>query len=321
MSNQIAFPSTQNPFSLYDFLGYFIPGFYLASGVLYMDYLFLDTKTTSFILSMKIGDFFLETEHSIIMGLACIIFLYILGQIISVFSNIIIEELPYVNSVKKMFCIILGEKKYHRNYNLYLIDEGFTDNPHCLNCLLALPKLIKNLFFWLLPIFPPLCFFVAFFSPLYTSDDENENLPILNNLFRAQSLSNEAVSLALKNIEIIINKIGGKYDIKDINSYFHYVYHFVLENSSAHHAKINNYVALYGFMRNMLMSNIVLFYFAFAYLLTKTHTFQSIPTFIFWILNIIFLYGYIKFSRRYTEEVIFAASCLCNSSPQAPKES
>ncbi|MFI4938467.1 MAG: hypothetical protein ACHQJ6_08185 [Candidatus Berkiellales bacterium] len=233
-------------------------------------------------------------------------------------SNIIIDELPYVSSVKKMFNITLGKKEYKQYINLYLIDENFRDHDNCLNYILAAPKIIKNIIFWLIPIYPPLLIFVLFFSPQYQKDDVKKKLPILNNFFGAQALSKDSLPIALENIKRIINAIGGEYNEEHISSYFHYVYHFVLERSNAHYYKINNYVALYGFMRNMLMSSIVLFYYSFLILSKNTNTF--LPAIIFWVVNIIFLYGYIKFSRRYTEEIIFAASCLTPLSSQEPSE-
>lgn len=96
-------------------------------------------------------------------------------------------------------------------------------------------------------------------------------------------------------------------EISNVNSnYFELIYHYVLENNVGHSFKFINYVALYGFFRNISFVSICL-----GWCLLIASNFVG-AFFLFFIASISFL-GFIKFFNRYNTEILYVASVLINN--------
>lgn len=101
----------QNPFSLYDFIGYFIPGAAFFFLLTFFDYL-SDKK-------LNLCDWFnnlakLSTQsflHSLIFLTFFFILSYILGHIISILSNIIIEKSNLCSHHNCLYFLYLTDNK------------------------------------------------------------------------------------------------------------------------------------------------------------------------------------------------------------------
>lgn len=92
------------------------------------------------------------------------------------------------------------------------------------------------------------------------------------------------------------------------SDFFRFAYHYALENSPNHLPKIQNYVALFGFLRTMTLIAVLVFW-SFVW-----HIFQSSMNacYIFTILvmlsllNFTFYMAFVKFWRRFTLEVLMS---------------
>lgn len=130
-------------------------------------------------------------------------------------------------------------------------------------------------------------------------------------------------------IEIIENKIKDYFvknhrtkDTSEILTieYFHHIYHYCVENSPNHLSKIQNYVALYGLMRNTAYVCAIAAwgtlinsgYFLITAIAQRDTPSFSIVKFIILFTSIaifsIFYLGFSKFYKRYSTEVIMAFS-------------
>lgn len=310
----------KHPLSLYDFMGYFIPGLYTTWLIFTLDYIHFYSKDlehkTGLINLIGLHTFFThgklnQLDHFIVLSSVYVIFAFIIGQLLSILSNIIIEELPYIDSRRHYFANALGEKEVDKRVGLYILPFKWCDffKAPIVDMLFLATKVITNVIIWLLPLQIFLLPFLLLLSPARTEEDIKMKLSYLDNFFGLQPLSEVGSKVAIGNIRgILLKNFKVAYRKKDCTSYFHYIYHYALEKCDSHLIKFNNYVALYGFMRNMLMGNIILFYFSVWAWHFGSATINLVI--LFGILNVLYLYGYLKFIRRYTEEIIFAACAI-----------
>ncbi|EPK5814132.1 hypothetical protein M0L10_004135, partial [Escherichia coli] len=96
---------------------------------------------------------------------------------------------------------------------------------------------------------------------------------------------------------------------------FRLAYHYVYEFSKQHQTKIQNYVALYGFCRNICLIFIISFWLSvptFIYRLC-THSdylYSLLSIMLSFFFVYVFYVGFVKFYRRYTLEVLMAFAVL-----------
>ncbi|MDQ7985956.1 hypothetical protein QYS36_13510 [Pseudomonas sp. G34] len=272
-------PSKQNPFSLYDFLGYLIPGallIYIAFG---LNDLFYQLSYIN-----KLSVFFRSTQG--IMPL--IIFSYMAGHIIGIVSSYTIEN-AYVDRYGYPSRQILSSTyKQVKKEKLKLFKES------------------------------PFTFLSTYLA------EKTIRILIRSDIFKAKTLESQLDNITLKKIKHYFIKNHKCDDIESlINSeYFHHIYHYCVENSSAHLSKIQNYVALYGLFRNTAFVALLTAW-AFIFETSKNlavsiYRYKSLPDFSptylllgaasFLCFSILYL-GFSKFYRRYTSEV-FLAFCI-----------
>lgn len=101
------------------------------------------------------------------------------------------------------------------------------------------------------------------------------------------------------------------------NEFFDLMYHYVVERTTHHLYKTQNYVALYGYMRNISMTFCSMFWITILFKIFSSSSCSDesylhvvISLIIFSFLGFISMYGFHKYKKRYTLEVLHAAAAL-----------
>lgn len=265
----------QNPFSLYDFLGYFIPGALLIYMLSCIDW---TGSSMSFIHTIE---FKLRNDNY----LPFIIAAYVIGHFLSFFSSITIEK----------FSIWLYG--YPSKYLLKITHDGYLYKG------LPFTKILKRCIIGLL-LFP-----IAFYDVFL---DRILKLRILHGRTLDQSIINLIVQHAKRAFnKIDIEQSQGQIDIKN-EDFFTMLYHYVLERNKNHAGKIQNYVALYGFLRSITLIFVLLFW---VLLIMKSYiSLNQLPYVVLLIsisfVSYIFFLSFKKFYRRYSQETLFALTTM-----------
>jgi hypothetical protein len=261
----------QNPFSLYDFLGYFVPGAILVYFYLLLDYL-SELKT-----EFQLKDFLKSSgDLRLEQILFFIIISYALGHLINFLSSITIEKYSiWKYDYPSKFLLNLDKRPYWT--------KGIGILWRLLVPLMILPITFLDL------ILGDLLRFKNFYTRKL--DD------FLIGLIKEKG--NSLVNKLFKNTENnqSINKTINDYD------FFRIFAHYTFEHSKSHQFKMVNYVALYGFLRVLTFILVITFWFViYSMIVSETLDFNV------WILIGISLTGYtffmafMKFYRRYTLE-------------------
>lgn len=263
----------QNPFSLYDFLGYFIPG----ALVLYL-YLIIEhlKKSESFELSEI---FECVNNPNINTALLFIIISYVIGHFLSYISSITIEQ--YAN----------WKYDYPSKYLLNLSDRHFWKGLHSFHC-----------YFWRIVL-------ILFLAPMVLLDFILGRKFGFKKFFH-KKLDHDLIKLILLKLNDLMDKLG----VNEINGFkqgdgnnqdfYRIIHHYVYENSKNHQSKLNNYVALYGFLRTLTLLLMILFWYLIIHIgLYSEFSRESIILLgIIALVNYVFFMGFMKFYRRYTLE-------------------
>lgn len=266
----------QNPFSVYDFLGYLIPGAISLYSLLIIDYLkkHNDYSTEGFI--NGIGEFKFEGIFFFI------ILAYILGHLLSFISSITIEK--YAN----------WRYSYPSKYLLKIEEEGYW-------------KSAKNWkgYFWrfsLLVILLPCITFDFIFGQLlnFKSFYKKEVDELLRKLIflKINKLFEKIGFGEIEDYEEFDNGKGNSHDFHRV------VTHYAYEHSKHHQAKMSNYVAVYGFLRTLcLIFNFVAFYLILKVsLYLKFNSENILAILVLSSISYISFMAFMKFYRRYTLE-------------------
>ena len=90
--------------------------------------------------------------------------------------------------------------------------------------------------------------------------------------------------------------------------FFRFAYHFAVENAPNHFPKMQNYVAIYGFLRTMTMISVLFFWAAVWHTLTSELTcyMRIIILSLISLLSFTFYMAFVKFWRRFSLEVLMA---------------
>jgi len=270
----------QNPFSLYDFLGYFIPGsFFLYC--LYVAFS-LHSKTQSFYTTLSNYVDFNRIE----IYLPFIISSYLVGHVLSYLSSEIIERYSvWKVGYPSKYLLGLGYPKYYD---------------------VAEPKVTRIVIRTL---------FAIVLLPITLIDLLLGNLFRLRELY-AKPLDSVLVKLIRSDVEELIKMKSQKYlepeDLKFGNvDFFRFVYHFCVEKANNHFPKIQNYVALYGLLRTMTLISVIFFWFSFYFLFSDTNI-TIFPLAFFGLLSYILFLDFMKFYRRFSLEALMALSSIIN---------
>ena len=263
----------QNPFSLYDFIGYFIPG---ATTIYLIQIVNIIKRNNCIDLNVILTSFpTVKTEGILIF----LILSYVLGHLLSYISSITVEKYAvwkYRYPSKYLLDINknkywTGAQKFHSYFwRLCLI-------------FLLLPTAILDYI---------LGHYFGF------------------KFFYSSKLDPMLVKLIKLKINRLSNKIGmtsengfkdGEANISDFNRI---VLHYTYENSKNHQSKLSNYVSIYGFLRTFtLITNVFFWYFTAHTLVYGAFNLKSNLTITgISIVSYLFFMSFMKFYRRYTLE-------------------
>ncbi len=264
----------QNPFSLYDFLGYIIPGLFFIFSIFIID----EFKKTDSISFFPIINSFptLKLEGSIFI----LIVSYTLGHLLSFVPSITIEKFG------------IWKYGYPSKYLLGIDSLKYKDHLRK-----NFPEFIWGLILFILLL--PIAIFDYILGKLFGFKDFYRK-PVDDLLVKAIELkvNQLAVCFGLTKVNGFENGIG------DNNDFFRIVQHYTYDHSLNHQSKFTNYVALYGFLRTMTLIMMILFW----YIIVHVIIIGKFGIGIVCLLGIaslipyIFFMAYMKFYRRYTLE-------------------
>ena len=274
-------------FSIYDFLGYLVPGIFLVTNTYWIikledkNYRFEEIKT----LFGKING--IEIEKVFVL----IVVMYILGHIISYISSITIERYSIWS---------LG---YPSRYLL-----GFRKDSYFKVKTSRVMRVIMRI----------VCF--IFLLPITSWDIILCHSPLKMSKIVAKPLDPE-IQCTLK--KCICQNLQEKYQIfyfchnKNID-FLRIIYHEIVEESVSHFPKIQNYVALYGFARTITLVLNISTYFLIIRIFNINMKNTSLWVFAFIISFSSFLMYccYNKFLRKYNLEILMAYLVKMKIKPQ-----
>ena len=278
----------QNPFSIYDFLGYLVPGVLFAYSLFFL--VCVDYCNIPIVMLPDV-----KIEWVFIILFCC----YLLGHILSYLSSISIE----------LFSIwSLGyPSRYLMNYgNRGFWSHLFTNNPK------------RN------PIVHVLIVFLRLFMCIYILPATITDL-LFRKLLKTKSILGKPMDIySIALIEDKIHEfIAEKYNIEKLKElevesqapidFFRFIYHYTCESTKNHFGKMQNYVALYGFTRTICFTSITLFW-----VLLIQIAFWGYQTNMCYFLIAIFVLSCVmyldfnKFYRKFSLEVLMTFSVIYN---------
>ena len=270
----------QNPFSLYDFFGYFIPGALTIYILLFLLTItdFNDIHQFSSILN---NDKTFQVENFLFF----IIISYSAGHLINFTSSITIEK--YAN----------WKYNYPSKYLLNLKpDFKFWSGRGRVKFW----KIILILFLFPITILDLILGELLSFKRFYTKQADKYTIET----FKTKGI-------------VLLNQLGTPIT-KSLRQYdFHRIFaHYVYENSKNHQSKLSNYVALYGFLRSLCLISILFLWLILFKLYSKAYLCYNVSEYftrvkyllILFVLisfiSYIFFMAFMKFYRRYSLETL-----------------
>lgn len=265
----------QNPFSLYDFLGYFIPG----ATLLYMYMFFLSFSTSNNDVNLK--DCFIKDNIKLENFLFFIIISYAIGHLTNFLSSVLIEK--YANWIYDYPSKYL--LKLHKEFKFKTISIKRIFIFICI-----LPVSILDLLFGQLLKFKNL--YVHHLDDFLIYSIKTKIDIIINKLIPHDQTNK------------IPKEIGG-YD------FFRILQHYAYEQTQNHQSKLINYVVLYGFLRSMTFICVILFWFLiYIKIFVNSNNIPFEYLLITIAISYIFFMAFMKFYRRYSLEVMMIIAIL-----------
>lgn len=288
----------QNPFSLYDFLGYLIPG-----STLIYSYLIIE-KWNNHKSELNLEKEFASLSESNFQDIFFfIIMAYSLGHLISFISSITIEKYgnwrygypskTIIGYIKKSYWVLDSEP------NNSLTDEFLyeTETNNCRRREKNIGRFILVLFILPLFIFEYILGILLSFKNFYSKGLDNYLMNIIK----------EKTIFLLNSIKDNTDNSITESDLKVID-FNRIVHHYAFENSKEHQFRMVNYVALYGFLRNLVITFVLAFWYYFIIsantidLTLDVNYKMIIFNLLLMLISFIAFMAYMKFYRRYTLE-------------------
>lgn len=282
----------QNPFSLYDFLGYFVPG---AFTLLLITFLRCDILL--FINPSNLKDCLLEPSTGEI--LIFILTAYILGHLLSFLSSYTIEK--YANwkyGYPSKYLLRQTKAKYFQSWDS---KESISGN------------------FWRMLL-------AIFILPTFILDSISNRLGLSKSIIKAIDpfLSDAIKDKTYELIDKLKLNKGGNFQLEKTD--FHrIVSHYVYDNSKNHQQKMTNYVSLYGLLRTLtFIFNFVSYYLAIKFsceidFYNELNIEKLLILSLFFFLTFICFMAFMKFYKRYTLEgfmVLVATDLTADNKPK-----
>ncbi|MCW0921477.1 hypothetical protein OK411_13910 [Pseudomonas sp. RG1] len=272
----------QNPFSFYDFLGYFVPGSLFVYLLISM-FSHAAIKDSSLIKFVSVSDL-----KGVELYTPLILLAYISGHFINFLSAMTVEKhLNWMYGFPSKTLLGIYQDSYFTSGN----DSAKK------NLIIAVVALV------LLPI-SVVDFFVNYI--LGVKGLVNKELdPMMKTIIKTK-------------VALILSSYAGLKSppiepVRETN-YFLFVYHFALEYSVNHVPKMQNYVALFGLMRTLTFYFVILFWVALWHLIySGANVFVIVVSVLSMaFVSYTFYLGFIKFYRRFTLEALMAAAVACS---------
>jgi hypothetical protein len=260
----------QNPFSLYDFLGYFIPGALFLYLITIID--LSENKEVNFIYFVKNNNAF-EIDKLLFLSIIS----YAIGHLINFISSITIEKYAiWRYGYPSKFLLGFESDEYWKSNNT-------TGN--------------------LLRVVLPIIIF-----PITILDYLIGNCLNLKDLY-TRKLDPFLIAVIKEKGMILVKKLFKNKD-KEIKNFklrdfdfFRIFAHYTFENSKNHQTKLVNYVVLYGFLRTLTLITVTLLWYLIYSIVFQNNKNISINILISTALvSYLFFMAFMKFYRRYTLE-------------------
>lgn len=260
----------QSPFSLYDFLGYFVPG----ATLIYL------LGPASNLAGLKGVSTSLASFTSVSDFLPFLISAYVLGQLNALCSSILIERFA------------IWRFGYPSKYLLNIKREGYWRSagyvPGILSGLAVSPIIVGDLVFGRL----------LGLSKFYCQSLD----PLLIEIIKSR------VEIVISGISKNGQIKNGPFPASSTD-FFRIAYHFSVEHSLAHLPKMQNYVALFGFYRSFTLISIFSFwYLAVSFVMVGVRPSLLLMTFVSMLASYLFFVGFLKFYRRFCLEALMAVT-------------
>ncbi|OOG27862.1 hypothetical protein B1C78_02500 [Thioalkalivibrio denitrificans] len=267
----------QNPFSIYDFLGYFTPGAVFIYGVL-LAVGHIDPDHTPFSYVERFLGFNRAEAY-----IPFILFAYVIGHFLSFVSSISVERYAiWAHGYPSKY--LLGSE-----HPRYFHAEGKPVLRFSIRLVVAILLAPISILDWALGKKIGL-------TELYAKPLDPLLCEVLN-----------------KRIESLIDQHAVVTDRSDHGfpsdvDFFRYAYHYAVENAPNHMEKMQNYVALYGFLRTLTLISLLLFWAILWHSLLSSIPLAYIAIWLSTsaIVTYLFFMGFVKFYRRFSLEALMA---------------
>jgi len=266
-----------NPFSLYDFLGYFIPGAIALYSLIYF-FGHVHPEFTPVSVARQLFDFSHPENY-----LPFVVTSYVVGHLLSYVSSITVEKYGVIQyGYPSKYLLNVPVQRYFSR-RLWRKKLEWDDTPRVI-CLILLAPIV--LFDYLLG--QKLAFNLRFVRPLD---------PILRNP------ALEMMRTMLANLAIVGSPNNADED------FFRYVYHYSVEHAPNHFPKMQNYVAIYGFERTITLIVVIYFWLSIwhAFFTSVKWSVSLLVTVAIGLIAYLFFMAFMKFYRRFSLEAIMAA--------------
>lgn len=294
----------KSPFSLYDFIGYFFPGFVSLVIVLifysfYNDYIVLLKETNS--ICLYNNDKEIIISGSIHIYAFTVILSYIVGHLVNYLSSITVEKYSiWKYGYPSHFLLRIDRPKYYKFREIEDVKSWIknTKNGYFTNILKTIKYHLissNNKFFNKVGCIRIRAFFwrfclIIFLSPITLLDCLIGKVLGLN-LYYTNKLDDSLVRLLNKKLNKTLVDMGvndNKLDFQRIINHYYY------EKFTNHNNRLDNYVSLYGFLRGLS------FVFSTASILFIFENY--VISIIFAFVAYIFYMAFMKFYRRFSLE-------------------
>lgn len=273
----------KNPFSLYDFMGYFFPGAF----ALILIYFFVEHKIEIQNVSSlyaDVADMFKfrnsEDDKNFTIEI-CFVFIvvsYIVGHFVAYLSSLTVEHFS----------------KWLYGYPSTFLLYGVTPNHYLdINKNQDISIIVKK-YNWRIII-------AIFLLPLSLG-----SIILAKGLGLKHFFIKKLDPYLIRNIQnsyyLLMKKKGLEGKMDEHVDYHRFIYHYVYEYQKQHTVKLDNYVALYGFLRSItFIFNCVSLYFTYLWY-DKPSKDLFFLCLISYLVTYIFFMSFIKFYRRFTLE-------------------
>lgn len=281
----------KNPFSLHDFLGYVFPGAFVIAIVCY-EFKGSD-KIGLYQMIKNIGE--METHNLFEIALVVLLFSYIIGHFIAYLSSLTIEKFSvWMYGYPSSF--LLKQTEHGKYWDFAPFNRKDLNKT----------SFGKQLYKYRVRVFWRILYIVFLFPISSCTLFLGRWFQVRK--FVIKTLDDNLVGAIEKKVDELMAYL--QIDIKSSKSDFHrIIYHYEFERNPAHARKIDNYVALYGFLRSItLVLNIYIIYIFWYKVLPTISIHESFDSSLFfyvlafWLIEYIFFMGFMKFYRRMTLE-------------------